>query len=232
MTQPLLARPLPARDIHRFLITHGFYAVAVSTAFCAILLTGRYVVSGTKQYGFLVWNLFLAWLPYAFAMWAVSTRRTDPRARKAGILPGILWILFLPNAPYIVTDFLHLLQERPFPILYDVALIFAFAWTGLLLGLISIGLMQDMIRQTRGRAMGWLFVFATAMLTGVGMYVGRVLRWNSWDVLTRPNRIVAAFTEAISDPLAHLGALGHVGVFAALVLLCHASVRALRRPQQ
>jgi len=217
--------------MHRFLKTHGFYAVAVSTAFCAVLFVGRVVVSGTRDYRFLVWNLFLAWLPYAFAVWAVSVRQKAPQARRAAILPGILWLLFLPNAPYIVTDFLHLLQERPFPILYDVALIFAFAWTGLLLGLISIGMMQDLVRRSRGRIIGWAFVFGTAMLTGVGMYVGRVLRWNSWHVLTRPKRIVSTLAEAMTNPFDHLTALGHVGVFAALVLLCHASVRALRRDQ-
>ena len=92
MNQTQLDHPRPERGVHRFLTAHGFYAVAVSTAFCAVLLTGRYVVSGTRQYGFLVWNLVLAWLPYAFAVWAVSTRRTDPRARKAGILPAFFRI--------------------------------------------------------------------------------------------------------------------------------------------
>jgi len=219
----------PRVQTHRFLLDHAFYPVAVCTAFCAAMLAGRYAVSGTRHYGFLAWNLFLAWLPYLLALWAVSLRRAAPDARGPWRVVGLMWLLFLPNAPYIVTDFLHLLRQRPFPILYDLTLIFAFAWTGLLLGLVSMKMMQEQVAQSRGRLVGWSFVVVASGLTGVGIYVGRVLRWNSWHVVTRPGRIFDTFADALADPFSRISAIAHVAVFAGLVLLCYVSLIGLRR---
>ena len=122
------------RTAHRFCRVHLVYPLALSTLLCVVLIVARVVVSNSRHYQFLVWNLFLAWLPYAFALWVIATRRRTPGRVAKAALPAALWLLFLPNAPYIMTDFNHLLHWRAFPLMYDIVLIFAFAWTGLLLG--------------------------------------------------------------------------------------------------
>lgn len=214
--------------IHRFLQGHLFYPVLFSTALCAILLAGRVVISGERSYGFLVWNLFLAWLPYALAAWLVVIRRGEPGRPWRLILPAALWLAFLPNAPYLVTDFKHLLSPRAFPLYYDIALVFAFAWAGLLLGLTSLYLVQREVAAALGRVTAAAFVVAVAMTTGAGVYIGRFLRWNTWDLWTRPRMIFGTLGDALLNPWDHTHALAHAATFGVVVLLCHLTFLTLR----
>ncbi len=183
------------------------------------------------NYEFLVWNLFLAWLPYLFALWIVILRRREPERRWKVVLPGVLWMLFLPNAPYIVTDFNHLLFRRAFPLMYDIVLIFAFAWTGLLLGVASLHLLQGAVRRALGGVAAAGFVVASAALAGAGIYLGRFLRWNSWDVLKRPGDMVATLVDVVHNPMEHTYAIGHSLVFTTMLLICHVTFAALRRAE-
>jgi uncharacterized membrane protein len=112
--------------------------------------------------------------------------------------------------------------------MYDIALIFAFAWTGLLLGITSLYLLQNVVRAAWGRGAAAAFVVGSALLTGAGIYLGRFLRWNSWDVLARPGRIVSTITDVIQSPWSHTHALGHTAVFATVLLLCHLTFLAFR----
>lgn len=101
---------------------------------------------------------------------------------------AILWLIFFPNAPYILTDLQHLGQASTnaslwssanVPLWYDVILLVWFSWTGMLLGIVSLNLMQEIIRREFGRWFGWLFVFSVAGLSSAGIYVGRFIRLNS-----------------------------------------------------
>jgi uncharacterized membrane protein len=218
------------RRAHEFLRSQSLYPLVLSTTLCAVLIVGRVVLSNSYSYGFLVWNLFLAWVPYAAAVWTARAARTNPGRRRKVAAPAVVWILFLPNAAYIMTDFNHLLKWRPFPLMYDIVMIFAFALTGLLLWVASVDLIAGLVRAARGSVAAWSTVLACAVLTGVGVYVGRFLRWNSWEVLTRPGHLVRTAVEELSDPFGRSHALGHVAVFATAVLLCHLTFVTLRAP--
>jgi uncharacterized membrane protein len=116
---------------------------------------------------------------------------------------GLLWLLFFPNAPYIVTDLRYLEGVSGKGFWYDGVLIGTTALTGLLLGFISLYLLHAIVRRSVGARNSWLFVLAVLGLSSVGVYVGRVLRWNSWDVFVRPGSLAADLGEALVDPLAH-----------------------------
>jgi uncharacterized membrane protein len=214
---------------HEFLRTHLFYPVALSTALCMALIVARVVISGSSNYEFLDWNLFLAWLPYLFALWILTIRRRESGRPWKLVLPGALWMLFLPNAPYIVTDFNHLLHRRAFPLMYDIVLIFAFAWTGLLLGVASLHLLEGSVRRAWGKVAAAGFVVASAALAGAGIYLGRFLRWNSWDVLKRPGDMIATLVDVVHNPMEHTYAIGHSLVFTTMLLICHVTFVAFRQ---
>jgi len=147
----------------------------------------RTKMSGSLDYDFLVWNLFLAWLPLGMSY--IASSFASKRRFVALTLPvaALLWLLFFPNAPYIVTDLFHLRHPREgVPIWFDTLLINWFAWTGVLLGVFSLFIMHDIVRKAFGRITGWVFVLAVGTLCGVGIYIGRFLRWNSWDVILNP----------------------------------------------
>jgi len=162
------------------------FASALSLA----MLVGRTVYLRHLEMGFYVWNLILAWLPLLFAMRVYQIAGLKPARWWPLAVCGVLWFLFFPNAPYIVTDFLHLKNRSPVPQWFDIVMMMSFAWTGLLLGYLSLMLMQETVRFRRGVGWGWVFALAMLALGSYGIYLGRFARWNSWDVLVRPHRLV------------------------------------------
>ena len=152
--------------------------------------------SGQIGYIFLLWNLFLAWLPLIFSLMVY-------RYRQHGVLAGIftlLWLLFLPNAPYLITDVMHMNYLTGAPRWYDAMMLFTFAFTGVKLGFASIRLMQSLIEQRMNQLWGWLFSLSVLALSGFGIYLGRVLRWNSWDFFTNPVKLSADLLRIVYVP--------------------------------
>ena len=159
----------------------------------------RAELTGAPAFAFLFWNLFLAWVPYLLALGLVGL----DRARAPGWLlaaPGIVWFLFLPNAPYILTDFIHLGKIPGAPLWFDALLIGAFAATGLLLGLASLLLVHHVVAGRLGTTAGWVLAVGTLALSSIGIYLGRFPRFNSWDVVTNPDGLVEVVLSRLADP--------------------------------
>ncbi|MCP4362870.1 MAG: DUF1361 domain-containing protein [Chloroflexi bacterium] len=157
-------------------------ALIFASTISVFMLVIRYFYSDHVQFTFLLWNLFLAWLPFLLAVIVIMF----PVKHYVTYFFGGLWLLFFPNAPYIVTDLLHLRPYHSVPFWYDMILLLSFALTGLGLGLASLGLMQSWATRRFGRMGGWLFVLVALLCAGFGVYIGRFLRWNSWDLFSNP----------------------------------------------
>jgi len=158
-----------------------------ASVLCVGLLEIRIRETGDGFYRFLVWNLFLAWVPLALAAAAYALLRRGVDGLVAALL--VAWLLFFPNAPYLLTDFIHL-RDGPAPLWYDALMLSAFAWTGLLVGFASLYLVQIILRRALGAAAAWLGVFGALALASIGVYIGRFVRLNSWDVLVHPRDVV------------------------------------------
>jgi uncharacterized membrane protein len=149
----------------------------------------------------LVWNLFLAWLPLVFAIVVYDGDRSGATGARLSLV-GTLWLLFLPNAPYIVTDVKWLdYGSRAF--WYDTVLVGSAAAIGLVLGFVSLYLVQIVVARRFGWFAGWGLAWAALGLSGVGIYLGRFERWNSWDVFTEPSTIIGKLASAAFDPLGY-----------------------------
>ena len=169
-----------------------FSLLSLSSATCIMLVGARVAYSDTPYYTFLIWNLFLAWIPLIFAYLAYTF--SAKRTLLYFLMPlfTLVWLAFFPNAPYIITDMQHLANGwNGVPIWYDVILLIWFSWTGLLLGIFSLYLMQEVVKKTFGRFLGWALVFSVSLLSSIGVYLGRFLRWNSWDILNNPIEILS-----------------------------------------
>jgi uncharacterized membrane protein len=184
--------------------------LVAASLFCVALVLVR--ESGSAKFGGLIWNLFLAWIPFLLAVAVYDGWR---RRRSGGSLValGALWLLFFPNAPYIVTDFVHLEHNADAPYWYDAVTVSAFAWTGLLLGFASLFLMQTVVRQWRGVVSGWIFAGVALALGSLGIYLGRVLRLNSWDALEHPSMLPRIAHAVARDPFAYQEAIGVTVLF-------------------
>jgi uncharacterized membrane protein len=115
----------------------------------------------------------------------------------------LIWLLFMPNAPYIVTDIVNLQYLPHILYWYDVVMFAAYAWTGVFLGLISLFLMQEIVRKTAGRIVSWVFVLSVLGLSSFGVYLGRFLRWNSWDAFFNPWALLAEIAETLRHPISN-----------------------------
>lgn len=187
-------------------------AVIAVLFLASVLLTAGVLLrierTGSTDTFNLVWNLFLAWLPLVFAL-VVYDRVRRGAGRGLTLAFGGLWLLFLPNAPYIVTDYIWIDDWRwaNVPVWYDIGLYAVAAGTGAVLGFISLFLVQRVVARSRGEVLGWGLAIGSLLLSGIGLYLGRVLRWNSWDIFTRPGALLGDVLAGIADPLAYPRAL-------------------------
>jgi len=210
------------RRMHRFFTNQLFYPVLLSTFLALGFYAGRVILSSNwVVYRNLVWNLFLAWLPYGFSMLAAGLHHLHPKRWSLLLVPAGLWLAFFPNAPYLLTDFLHL-EERPFvPLWYDIGLLVTFAWSGLFLAIASLRTMQALIRTYLGLILSWMFVLGALGLGGLGLYLGRFSRWNSWDLLLQPKDILTDVLSKFLHPLSNLSFFGFTTMFTAFLLVCY-----------
>jgi uncharacterized membrane protein len=184
----------------------GNARVAASTVglsiICFLFLAFRPTLAGETRFLFLLWNLYLAWLPYVVSTIAVAASGLRLAAALRALLLaafGIVWLLLFPNAPYLTTDFIHLVANKQQYLIhgeisylawFDLILFFLFSWCGLFLGYLSTFQFHRMVAASFGEASGWVFIIAVSLLGGYGVFLGRVVRLNSWDVLFSPFRLL------------------------------------------
>ena len=202
-------------------------ALLAASALCVVTLEVRTHETGDPYYRFLVWNLMLAWVPVALAAAAYGRARRRVDAVVAVLL--VLWLLFFPNAPYLLTDFIHLKPRPGVPMWFDAAMLASFAATGWLLGLLSLEVWKRLLEERVGRVGAWLGVALVSVLCGYGIYLGRVERWNSWDVLMEPRPFFAAIRAHLREPWENPQLLGITALFTVLVLLSYYAFEQLRR---
>lgn len=201
---PDVLLPRDARPDHRLKALALLSIAGFSLVLTRGLLTGNW--------WFLImltWNLFLAWFPLGVVLVLRDLRQSGFRSKWL-LLGGLaLWLVFLPNAPYIITDLYHLKNIDDPLLWFDTMALFLFALTGLLIGLYSVLIVHRLVRPLIGERQTWVLVLASQMLSGFGIYLGRFGRWNSWDVVTRPSALGQAIARAYEDHLSLKLTLGY-----------------------
>lgn len=203
-------------------------ALMLASGVCVALVFARIFLTGSLGYGFLAWNLLLAWLPLFFAL---LIREHHAQGRRGWRLCGLgaAWLLFFPNAPYIFTDLVHLTTRFNGHFWVDMLMILLCALTGLMLGFVSLYLVQSVVAEMFGRVASWLLIAGVAGLSGVGVFLGRFLRLNSWDVLLRPAKIFQHMDNWMADPFGNAMPYVFPALFAAFVFTAYMMFYALTR---
>jgi len=209
--------------------------LAVLFGLCLALLLARVLYTGRLTFAFLAWNLFLAALPWVFAQ---AARLSHTALRRGGSLRGAsiaawlfggAWLAFWPNSPYIITDLMHLRPRPGAPLWFDAILLFACAWAGLYAGLLALHhvhrLVAGSFQGLRGTLIGWLFVIGALYAGAAGVYIGRFLRWNSWDLLRAGDAILLDALGMALDPTGHPRFAGMTLLLTALLLAIYAGLR-------
>lgn len=192
---------------------------------CASLVGARVLGTGRFHFLFLIWNLFLAWVPFGASLLAYELHKRREAGLPVLLGIGLFWLLFFPNAPYIISDLVHLKfhggNTQHFSFWYDLVMISCFAWTGLLLGFVSLYLMQTIVRERFGGRLSWFFTASMLFAGGFGVYLGRFQRWNSWDLVHRPFALLSDVLNQIMHPLAHKTTWGITLLFAGMLLMLY-----------
>ncbi len=211
---------------HRFFERQSLYPLILASLLSGGLFVFRVFFSHTRNYSNLPWNLFLAWVPYGFSFISATAIALAPRyGWLVLVFTGPAWLLFFPNAPYIVTDFYHLDPRPPVPLWYDIGLIATFAFTGCFLGLASLRTMQELIDKLLarlgiwGRLLSWGFVGLALSVSALGIYLGRFGRFNSWDIFFHPRSVLHDIAQPLMNPLNNLQFVGFVLMFTALLFV-------------
>lgn len=183
--------------------------LAVAILFTMTLLLARFYYTGTLTYGFYGWNTFLAILPVLISRLLVRLRKFDIKA----VLWLGGWLAFFPNAPYLVTDLFHYTPMPPVPQWFDLMLVTSAAWNGLLLGIISLMQVEQFLSAHLKAIWVKLIVISSFALCGYGVYIGRYLRFNTWDTVTNPGELLYTIAHHVMRPQQHVSAWAFTFLF-------------------
>ncbi len=196
----------------------------LSCSFSLLLVVIRVVVTGSLAYLFLLWNLFLALVPFLISRW-LSMNLSYIEHRLKLVMMTLAWLLFVPNSFYLLTDIFHLEQIAGAPKWFDLLLVFSFAWNGLLLGVLSVHRMEMILQLAGGRRISFPVIACVMWLNAFGIYIGRYLRFNSWDVLTQPFALFDELFYLLVHPLRNGMQWGMITVYGAFMLLLYLTLK-------
>ncbi|MEN9852495.1 MAG: hypothetical protein RI996_438 [Candidatus Parcubacteria bacterium] len=195
-------------------VSHTTRALFFASCFAVVLDIARVGISQKINFIFLIWNLFLAWIPYTLA----TMLHLDTSKRRFALI-FVPWLLFFPNAAYLITDILHVDFRPPVPLWYDSLIFFIFGWLGIMLASIALLRVHKYLEYNFGKIKSTIAVLGIAVITAFGIYIGRFERFNSWDVLLDPlnlfKNIISIWTEIPHT----IEPLFFTGIFT-LVILC------------
>lgn len=215
------------RDLHKFFVRYSFYPLLLASALACLMVIARLRFDPSPAYAHMIWNLFLAWIPYSCSLWLRWIDKPTLRWWWL-IVPGAIWLLFLPNAPYMLTEFVHLLHVPSNVLWYDIGMIATFAWIGCVLAVVSLSIVHRAVTARLGLVTGWFVVLISAGLSGFGVYLGRFLRWNSWDVVRDPHGLITDLAARLLDPFSHPRTYGVTAMWATLLIICYLTVISVR----
>lgn len=186
------------RDNRQFNMT---MMLSIFTLFCISLVAFRIYWTGSTGLAFLIWNLFLAWIPYWITLLLDKTSSSD-KLTITSLFVLAAWLLFFPNAPYIITDFQYLGSYTQTPLWFNIILLISFAWTGLMLGYMSLREVQLFLNKRMHVAWSWGLTIGALVAASYGIFLGRYQRWNSWDIIAQPIDLLQDILTTMTSPRA------------------------------
>lgn len=195
-----------------------------SISFTILLLAARIIYTGTLTYAFYLWNLFLALIPLG-----ASSRLI--RQNKLGIIAIAwlsLWLLFLPNAPYLVTDIFHFKERSGCPQWFDLVLVSSASWNGIFAGILSLLQAERFLKKIFENKWVQLSLVFSIILCGYGVYMGRFLRFNSWDIITDPLGVGNFIKGSLIHPHQNLSLWAFTIVFSGMFGIIFFTIKRLK----
>ena len=209
----------------RFLQTLG-----ILSALCLGLFVFRLLATGVSRYWFVPENLLLAWLALFFGWVLVQQLQNRGWRNWRSLILTVLWLLFLPNAWYVMTDFIHVFDSGEISYLYDIAMITVLTLTGFLLGFSSLFMVHRQLLKRLDIFSSALLIGAVILLASFAVYLGRDLRWNTWDIFTNPSGLMLNITDRLINPFGYPRALNVTAILFVLISTIYFAIWLFLKP--
>lgn len=200
----------------------------LNVLFNCLLVFVRVAVTGERTYLFMIWNLFLATIPYVISKWMNERPRIFSQGLRL-IAVFALWIVFIPNTFYIITDLFHLEPKNNWPLWYDLTLLMSFSWCGLIMGVLSVRHMEKALMFHFRRRTELSFVYPLMWLNAYGVYIGRYLRYNTWDIVCNPFSLIYDIGSMIFHPLRYGAAWLMIFFFSVMMTLMYLTIKKISK---
>lgn len=168
-----------------------------------VLFGANAINKGEPEFSYLLWNLALAWVPFLAALWVERIVQRQSWSSWPALFATAVWLFFLPNAFYMISDFVHLRDVAETDLLFAVALFSSFILNALILGFLSLFIVHRQLISRVGGRTSALLIGSVLVLSSFGIYMGRILRWNTWDTIINPAGVLVDVSERILHPTAH-----------------------------
>lgn len=175
-------------------------SVIYLTVLAVVMNILRIIIWDKDSFIYILWNIFLAFVPFIISSFILFYYRKKRFNNFLLIFGMFIWLIFIPNAPYIVTDFIHLGEIRSIPILFDILLIFSSAIVGLILGAHSLFHIEQIFNMKFSQRKTSIIIMTIILLISFGLYLGRFLRFNSWDIFINHTSLIKNVWNIFSDP--------------------------------
>lgn len=202
--------------LRRLFGIRGTGTLCAMSVFCLLLSFGRRCVAADNFLSFLVWNLVLAFIPWLISA-ILHVRRFAVRSVQLFLM--LLWLLFFPNAPYILTDIIHLGKGKSFLLYYDLIILLAYSFTGLFYAFVSLHLIESILARDFHIKRPFIISVFELYLCAFGIYLGRFLRWNSWDIVLHGRTILSDIGIRVIRPVFYVDTWMFVFFFGTMLVL-------------
>jgi uncharacterized membrane protein len=207
-------------------------SVGLLSALCISFYVYRILITGTWRFTFILSNLLLAWLGLIFGWLLARQVKGSSWVSWDSLTLTVLWLAFLPNTWYVLTDFLHVRPTGEVSEIYDIVLIGTLVINGFILGFTSLYLVHRQLIKRVSENWSLLLVAGVILISSFAIYLGRNLRWNSWDVIANPSGVILSVSDRIVDPLGHPRALNITGLFFILLSSIYFSIWTFFHPHK
>ncbi|MDB5248222.1 MAG: hypothetical protein JWQ40_2616 [Segetibacter sp.] len=197
--------------------------LVLSVSFTMFLLVFRLFYWGRIAFTFYPWNFFLAIIPLLLSRTLYKWNKLNVKS----ITVLLCWLLFLPNAPYIITDIFHFREREPVTKWYDLLLVTSAAWNGLIIGIVSLLQVEEFLQKHLSLIKVRIAMFISIIACSFGIYLGRFLRFNSWDIFTNTDRLMHSLAFQFLHPQENIKTWAFTVLFAAMLALVYYTIKNL-----
>lgn len=194
-----------------------FALLLITNTVSVILFLFRLLEADNFRYWFMLWNLTLAWIAPFMALGLVRRLRRLSWRHWTNIALTLGWLLFLPNSFYMVSDIIHVRPTGEVSIIFDAVLFSSFIFNGFIAGYIGTYLIHRELNKRLSALKAYAVIGGVFVLCSYAIYLGRVLRWNTWDALLQPAALLFDISDTFLRPVEHAQAYVITGSFTILI---------------